>query len=185
MRAASRETYAPAAEKLDAIARGDRADALASIGDELLAVAGLLGREPRLRRALADPARSGADRAELLDDVVGGSVERRHARGASAWSRAVAGRAPTRCSTASSCSASTRCSRAPNAPVISARSRTSCSGSARSSTAPRSSPPSWATSTVDAVQRDTLVDSLLDGKAKPVTIRLAHAGPAPGSAAGR
>ena len=67
MRAASRETYAPATEKLDAIARSDPADASLAIGDELLAVAGLLAREPRLRRALADPARSGADRAELLD----------------------------------------------------------------------------------------------------------------------
>jgi F-type H+-transporting ATPase subunit delta len=33
-----------------------------------------LGREPRLRRALADPAREGADRAALLDGIVANSV---------------------------------------------------------------------------------------------------------------
>lgn len=74
MRAASRETYAAAAEKLDGIARtGDEAG-LATVGDELLAVAGLLGREPRLRRALADPARAGKQRAELLDGLIASSL---------------------------------------------------------------------------------------------------------------
>jgi F-type H+-transporting ATPase subunit delta len=83
MRAASRETYAAAAEKLDGVAAaGDPAEQsdpppaemLASVGDELLAVAGLLDREPRLRRALADPARAGKDRAALLDGLVANSV---------------------------------------------------------------------------------------------------------------
>ena len=63
-----------AAEKLDALARGDRADALLPIADEMLAVAGLLGAS----RGCAGrwptrpaPARTGP---QLLDDVVGGTV---------------------------------------------------------------------------------------------------------------
>lgn len=67
MRAASRETYAAAAEKLADVSTP-------TVGDELLAVAGLLAREPRLRRALADPARASEDRAALLDGLVSSSV---------------------------------------------------------------------------------------------------------------
>jgi F-type H+-transporting ATPase subunit delta len=74
MRAASRDTYAVGKAKLDDFARDADPAALATIGDELLAVAGLLGQEPRLRRALADPARSGKDRAALLDGLVGRTV---------------------------------------------------------------------------------------------------------------
>jgi F-type H+-transporting ATPase subunit delta len=74
MRAASRETYAAAVEKLDGLARSADPAALASVGDELLAVAGLLSREHRLRRALADPARSGDDRAALLDNILANAV---------------------------------------------------------------------------------------------------------------
>ncbi len=74
MRAASRETYALAIGKLDGIARSADATALAKIGDELLGVARLLDGEPRLRRALSDPARSGADRRALLDGLVANAV---------------------------------------------------------------------------------------------------------------
>jgi F-type H+-transporting ATPase subunit delta len=74
MRAASREAYAVAADKLDAITRDRDAADVNTVGDQMLAVAGLLGREPRLRRALADPARSSADRSGLLDTLVGRAV---------------------------------------------------------------------------------------------------------------
>ena len=45
-----------ALERLDT---GDRPVALAGVGDEILAVARLLEQQPRLRRALSDPARAG------------------------------------------------------------------------------------------------------------------------------
>ncbi|MEU8191727.1 F0F1 ATP synthase subunit delta, partial [Micromonospora carbonacea] len=63
MQAASRESYQAATERLAAYARGAEPSAVAATADDLLAVAGLLRREPRLRRALSDPARPGADRA--------------------------------------------------------------------------------------------------------------------------
>jgi F-type H+-transporting ATPase subunit delta len=74
MQAASRESYAVAAERLEAYARGAEATAVATTGDEILAVAALLQREPRLRRALSDPARSGTARAGLLTGLLGGKI---------------------------------------------------------------------------------------------------------------
>ncbi|GAB3814960.1 F0F1 ATP synthase subunit delta [Micromonospora zhanjiangensis] len=75
MQAASRESYAAAAERLDAYARGAEPAALAAVADGLLAVAGLLREQPRLRRALSDPARPGADRAGLLTGLVQGKID--------------------------------------------------------------------------------------------------------------
>lgn len=66
MQAASRQSYAAALEQLDRFADGAGPEQLRTMADELLAVAGLLARQVRLRRALSDPARSGQDRAELL-----------------------------------------------------------------------------------------------------------------------
>ncbi|NJP32169.1 F0F1 ATP synthase subunit delta [Micromonospora thermarum] len=74
MQAASRESYKVAAERLDAYARGAEPSAVASTADELLSVAALLRREPRLRRALSDPARSSEDRAGLLTGILSGKV---------------------------------------------------------------------------------------------------------------
>ena len=74
MRAASRETYKEARDRLAALAPRASGDELTAIGDELVAVAGLLGREPRLRRALADPARAGEERQALLDGILAGKV---------------------------------------------------------------------------------------------------------------
>ncbi|WP_319460777.1 F0F1 ATP synthase subunit delta [Micromonospora sp. RTP1Z1] len=74
MQAASRESYRVAAERLDAYVRGAEPSAVASTADDILSVATLLRREPRLRRALSDPGRSGEDRAGLLAGVVGGKV---------------------------------------------------------------------------------------------------------------
>jgi F-type H+-transporting ATPase subunit delta len=89
MRGASRETYRAASDKLTELARASDAAATAKAGDELLSVAGLLQREPRLRRALADPSRSGKDRAALLDGLVKGSAgdETRSILGAAAGGR--------------------------------------------------------------------------------------------------
>ncbi|MER7460913.1 F0F1 ATP synthase subunit delta [Micromonospora sp. NPDC126480] len=74
MQAASRESYKVAADRLDAYVRGAEPSAVAATADELLSVATLLRREPRLRRALSDPARSGEDRVGLLTGILGGKV---------------------------------------------------------------------------------------------------------------
>ncbi len=70
----NRESYQPAAEHLASLSGSASPDSLISVSDELLAIAGLLRREPRLRRALADPARSGEDRGNLLRSVLSGKV---------------------------------------------------------------------------------------------------------------
>ena len=74
MASATREAFAAAGEKLDAGTAQATAAQRATIADEILAVAGLLRGEPRLRRALTDPARPGTDRAELLVSLLGGKV---------------------------------------------------------------------------------------------------------------
>jgi F-type H+-transporting ATPase subunit delta len=74
MQAASRESYKVAAERLDAYARGAEPSAVAATADDILSVAALLRREPRLRRALSDPARSGEDRTGLLTGILSGKV---------------------------------------------------------------------------------------------------------------
>ncbi|MET7836191.1 F0F1 ATP synthase subunit delta [Micromonospora sediminicola] len=74
MQAASRESYSAGAERLDAYVRGAEPSAVASTADDILSVAALLRREPRLRRALSDPARPGADRAGLLGDMLRGRI---------------------------------------------------------------------------------------------------------------
>ncbi|MCM0675460.1 F0F1 ATP synthase subunit delta [Micromonospora phytophila] len=75
MQAASRESYKVAAEHLDTYVRGAQPSAVLSAADGLLSVAALLRREPRLRRALSEPARSGADRAGLLGDMLRGKID--------------------------------------------------------------------------------------------------------------
>lgn len=74
MHAASRESYAAALARLEAYARGADPSAVTATADELLAVADVLRREPRLRRALSDPARSGEDRSGLLRAVFEGKL---------------------------------------------------------------------------------------------------------------
>jgi F-type H+-transporting ATPase subunit delta len=70
----NRESYQPAADKLGSLAEGAAPEELISISDEVLAIGRLLGREPRLRRALADPARAADQRVELLRAVLSGKV---------------------------------------------------------------------------------------------------------------
>ncbi|MGW0431147.1 F0F1 ATP synthase subunit delta [Micromonospora sp. NPDC003197] len=74
MQAASRESYAAAYERFEAYAGSAEPASLADTAEALLSVAALLGREPRLRRALADPARPGEDRAGLLASLVADKV---------------------------------------------------------------------------------------------------------------
>lgn len=74
MEAASREAFSAATERLNTYAGRAKAESLRTVADELLAVASLLGREPRLRRALSDPARSAEDRAGLATSLLGGQV---------------------------------------------------------------------------------------------------------------
>jgi F-type H+-transporting ATPase subunit delta len=66
-----RESFEVAERELDGLSGGDR---LAGVADEVLAVAGLLGREPRLRRALADSARTAEERTGLLRGLLDGKV---------------------------------------------------------------------------------------------------------------
>jgi F-type H+-transporting ATPase subunit delta len=74
MEAGGREAYAPAAERLARYTAAASTDDLTGVADELLAVGGLLGREPGLRRALTDPARSPDERVELLRGLLSGKV---------------------------------------------------------------------------------------------------------------
>jgi F-type H+-transporting ATPase subunit delta len=74
MLAASRESYAVAAERLTAYSREAEPERVTATGDEMLAVADVLRREPRLRRALADTSRSADERAGLLGAVLAGKV---------------------------------------------------------------------------------------------------------------
>jgi F-type H+-transporting ATPase subunit delta len=69
-----RESYAAAAERLaSATARATDLQRT-TVADEILLVTLLLRREPRLRRALTDPSRPGADRAALLRSLLAGKV---------------------------------------------------------------------------------------------------------------
>jgi F-type H+-transporting ATPase subunit delta len=66
MQAASRESYYAARSALGSPS--------IEAGEEILSFADLLAREPRLRRALADPSRKGDERAELARNLLTGKV---------------------------------------------------------------------------------------------------------------
>jgi F-type H+-transporting ATPase subunit delta len=70
----SRESYGPAEDRLAGLARAASPDELVTVSDELLSIGRLLGREPRLRRTLADPAAAADRRVELLRSVLAGRV---------------------------------------------------------------------------------------------------------------
>ncbi|HET6479761.1 MAG TPA: F0F1 ATP synthase subunit delta [Actinoplanes sp.] len=71
---ASQQAHAEATEKFAASTATATVGQIAAVADELLSVAGLLRAQPRLRRALTDPGRSGADRAGLVRSILGGKV---------------------------------------------------------------------------------------------------------------
>jgi F-type H+-transporting ATPase subunit delta len=74
MQPESRESYVAGLARLEALIAAHRdpdgARVLASLGDEILAVADLLRGQPRLRRALSDPGRGGHDRVALLRSLL-------------------------------------------------------------------------------------------------------------------
>jgi F-type H+-transporting ATPase subunit delta len=72
----SRGSYAAALETLTAGTARATGPQLATVADEILSVAGLLRAEPRLRRALTDPSRSGEERAELLRGLLSGKLSK-------------------------------------------------------------------------------------------------------------
>jgi F-type H+-transporting ATPase subunit delta len=72
--AGGREAYAAAVERLGAYAGGAEPTAIAGTADEIFSVTVLFAREPRLRRALSDPARSPEDREALLRELLAGKV---------------------------------------------------------------------------------------------------------------
>ncbi|ROP32331.1 ATP synthase F1 subcomplex delta subunit [Couchioplanes caeruleus] len=74
MATVNRESYAAAAEKLTAGTQSATAAQLATTADEIVSVARLLRGEPRLRRALTDPSRPGAERGELLRSLLTGKL---------------------------------------------------------------------------------------------------------------
>jgi F-type H+-transporting ATPase subunit delta len=74
MQAASRESLASAIERLDQVVAGADADQLRALGDELFALLGLLDRERVLRRHLTDPGTQEQTREQLARAVFGGKV---------------------------------------------------------------------------------------------------------------
>jgi F-type H+-transporting ATPase subunit delta len=69
-----RESLAGASEKLAAETAEASVEQRATVADEILSAAGLLRAEPRLRRALTDPSRSGSARADLLRSLLAGKL---------------------------------------------------------------------------------------------------------------
>ena len=77
MQAASRESYAATVEQLETVVASASPAELSADADDIFAIAGLLRSEPRLRRALADPARPGVDRSGLVSSMFGGKISDR------------------------------------------------------------------------------------------------------------
>lgn len=75
MHGASRESLSRARERLDQLARSVDPRAFVRVADGLFSVAGLLEREGRLRRALADPSLPGPTKAELARALLAGQVD--------------------------------------------------------------------------------------------------------------
>ena len=69
-----RESLAEASDKLTAAMATTSTEQRTAVADEILSMAVLLRAEPRLRRALTDPSRSGLDRGDLLRSLLSGKV---------------------------------------------------------------------------------------------------------------
>src|SRR3954462_8116851 len=74
MEAPNRESYADAKERLERLAADATPEQLSAVADDVLAVAGLLSREPRLRRALADSSRPTDARVDLARALFDGKI---------------------------------------------------------------------------------------------------------------
>lgn len=73
MQGVSRGALTAVRESLEETLRADEVDA-AQVGEDLLAVSGVLGGSAALRRALADPSRTGRERGKLIDRLFAGRV---------------------------------------------------------------------------------------------------------------
>ena len=171
MDTAARVSYGPASDRLRSYASGAAAEAVAGVADEILGVAGLLGREPGLRRALVDPSRSADDRVELLrgllrgkvDDEAAGLVESLVAQ---RWSRPSELRdAAERLGVDAVLAAAERADELGEVEDELFRFAQVVDGSPRLATV-------LGDPGAPVDQRAALVDDLLDGKARPATIRL-------------
>lgn len=78
MQGASRESLSAATERLDMLLSSLSTDSSdtesVDIGGELFSVGALLDAQPSLRSALTDPSRSGDDKSELVQSLLGGKV---------------------------------------------------------------------------------------------------------------
>jgi F-type H+-transporting ATPase subunit delta len=168
-----RDSYRAGEERLEAFAADATPERLTAVADDVLAVAGLLAGEPRLRRALADPARPGQERAELLAGLLAGKIGE---DAGGLLSALVAGRwsAPAQLLDG--------IERLGVSALLAAADRSDELGEVedelfRFNQVADGSPELAAVlsdSTVPAQRRGQLVNDLLDGKARPVTIRLAQ-----------
>lgn len=70
----SREAYDAAIGALEQYVRDNEPAAVAATADEIVAIARMLAGEPRLRRALSDPARAAEERIGLLRGLLAGKV---------------------------------------------------------------------------------------------------------------
>jgi F-type H+-transporting ATPase subunit delta len=173
MQAASRESYAAAMERLSAYAQGAQPSATAQVADEILAVARLLARESRLRRALADSARNGEERVELLRTVLAGKVSE---NALDLLAALVGGRwstagdlldAAERLGVEALLASAERAGELGEVEDELFRFGQVVSGATELAAA-------LADSTADIGRRGALVHELLDGKARPITARLAE-----------
>src|SRR5919197_392341 len=75
MEPTNREAYGAAADQLAEFSASADVAGISKVADEILAVADLLRREPRLRRALADPAAPESSRTELVRSLLAGKAK--------------------------------------------------------------------------------------------------------------
>ncbi|GAA4907390.1 ATP synthase F1 subcomplex delta subunit [Stackebrandtia albiflava] len=71
---AGQESLQAGQDALAAYAKRVKTDTLLKVAGEILSVRDVFASEPRLRRALTDPGREGADRASLAEQVLTGKV---------------------------------------------------------------------------------------------------------------
>jgi F-type H+-transporting ATPase subunit delta len=172
MEAINRESYADAKERLERLAADATPEQLSAVADDVLAVAGLLSREPRLRRALADSSRPTDARVDLARSLFDGKI------GAEALALVVdlaSGRwaLPSQLLTATELlgvevvlAAAERAGELIDVEDELFRFGQIVSGDSQLGGV-------LGDSTADPERRATLLESLLDGKAKPTTVRLA------------
>lgn len=74
MKGASRASLAAAKDRLNSSLAGATAAQAADLGDQLFAIAGLLDREPALRRSLSDPSIDASARSGLAGSLLRGKI---------------------------------------------------------------------------------------------------------------